>query len=82
MGFEDAIMWHDVAGYEFYFAHMGFHHDGSLGRWGGSHILAYVNGEFMCFSEAYERGYLTAENIGEIWSRHNYVDFEQASHRP
>jgi hypothetical protein len=69
-GFDDAVMYQRVAGYSFTFPNMGFYHSD---RPHSTHIWAFVGGNFMCFTHAYERGYLTAEDIGKIWSAHNEI---------
>ena len=62
MDFSAAIDERNVAGYDFFW-----------GMGGGTNVIqihVHDNGDFMCFSEAYERGYLTAEDIGVIWAQH------------
>jgi hypothetical protein len=72
MGFDDAELYKRVAGYSFIFPNMGFYHrprSGGFYLYRSSHIWAYIYGEFMCFSQAYEEGYLTAEDIRGIWQQ-------------
>ena len=69
-GFDMAGFERTIAGYHFWFPHMGFylHRDGDHTR--GIHIWVHDNGNFMCICEAYEDGLLTAEDIGVIWEQH------------
>jgi hypothetical protein len=73
VGFDAMIMFQEIAGYTFIFPHMGFYHDIRSGRYTrNTHIWAYVNGEFMCISQAHEDGFLTSEDIRRIWLQHDY----------
>ncbi|MCL2547524.1 MAG: hypothetical protein FWE06_10165 [Oscillospiraceae bacterium] len=58
-----------VAGYTFVFPHSGrtIAHGNDQG---GVHIWLHDDGDWMCFCIGYERGYLTAEDIGLIWERY------------
>ena len=67
-----AMMSETIAGYEFRFGHLGWsfieHYANREGD--GVHIWLHDDGDFMCICIGYERGYLTAEDIGVIWARH------------
>jgi len=64
----------EIAGYIFVFPHLSFFRDlhtemHDFG--GGVHLWLHDDGEFMCICVGYERGLLTAEDIGVIWERYN-----------
>ncbi|MCL2547522.1 MAG: hypothetical protein FWE06_10155, partial [Oscillospiraceae bacterium] len=71
-GADLATMRENVAGYSFVFPDLGWyfvHSDSFDGRSdGGVHIWLHDDGDWMCFCVGYERGYLTAEDIGLIWA--------------
>jgi len=75
--FTDNMVYHDVARYTFAFGNGGWEGahsiDTDLGEsmTGGVHLWLHDNGEFMCICVGYERGLLTAEDIGVIWERYN-----------
>ena len=74
--FDEAVLEHEVAGYNFVFGNMGWYegHYRSIDEWGvtistyGVHIWLHDSGEFICICDGYERGFLTAEDIGAIWT--------------
>ena len=63
-----------VAGYLFSFSSRGLYDEHSdnwqVNPGGGVRIWLHDDGDWMCFCVGYERGYLTAEDIGLIWARH------------
>jgi len=72
-GGDEAEMLEEVAGYTFWFGHLGSHVGKHVNDWGddgGVHIWLHDDGDWMCFCIGYERGYLTAEDIGLIWERY------------
>jgi len=78
--FDQAHMMEEIAGYTFRFPTMGWYvgRDGwgapGWDGWGGVHLWLHDDGEFMCICVGYERGYLTAEDIGVIWERYMSED--------
>jgi len=79
--FDEAILEHEVAGYNFIFSNMGWGHYRRTDEHGvtistyGVHIWLHNDGEFMCICDGYERGYLTAEDIGTIYSWREWHDW-------
>ena len=59
-----------VAGYDFVFGSSGWAGEHEAVARGGVHIWLHDDGDWMCFCVGYERGYLTAEDIGLIWERY------------
>jgi len=64
-----------IAGYDFMFPYIIVSWDEHVSDQdypsGGVHLWLHDDGEFMCICVGYERGYLTAEDIGVIWERYN-----------
>jgi len=62
-----------IAGLTFTYPHGGLGEDHSYmsEATGGVHLWLHDDGEFMCICVGYERGLLTAEDIGIIWERYN-----------
>ncbi|MCL2546887.1 MAG: hypothetical protein FWE06_06800 [Oscillospiraceae bacterium] len=76
--FAQAEMTEYVAGYSFWFGNLGWsgEHGENSDGWGGVHIWLHDDGEFMCICLAYERGHLTAEDVGVIWEREQAFNIE------